>query len=238
MKFLTFISCFVLFAFFANAQTAKTDSTKTEEGPDWANIKRYKAANEKFGIFKSGVKGVVFMGDSITDFWIVSDSTFWSANPYIDRGISGQTTTQMLVRFRQDVINLKPSAVVILAGINDIAQNNGPISVEEIFGNIKSMAILAKEAGIKVVLCSVLPANHFPWRPTIIPTEKVAQLNGMIQKYAVESRIVYCDYFTKMADEEQGLPKTLAGDGIHPNLTGYKIMEPLVQKAIADALKK
>jgi lysophospholipase L1-like esterase len=148
------------------------------------------------------------------------------------------TSTQMLVRFRDDVINLKPGVVVILAGINDIAENNGPIKLEDVFGNIQSMALLAKAAGIKVVLSSVLPAFNFPWRPGMEPAEKVVRLNAMIKDFADKNHIVYLDYFSAMADERKGLPKSLSGDGVHPNLAGYKAMEPLAEKAIAEALKR
>lgn len=126
---------------------------------------------------------------------------------------------------------------MILAGINDIAENNGPILLEDVYGNIQSMAILAKAAGIKVVLSSVLPANHFPWRPSIVPTEKVIRLNQMLKTYAQQQHLVYLDYFSHMADNQNGLPTTLSADGVHPNLAGYKMMEPLAQQAIASALK-
>ncbi|GAB2703364.1 SGNH/GDSL hydrolase family protein [Mucilaginibacter koreensis] len=204
---------------------------------DWSNTQRYAAANQQVKASAPKHNSVVYMGDSITDFWIGNDSTFFAANPYYDRGISGQTTTQMLVRFRQDVINLRPAVVVILAGINDIAENNGPISIEDVFGNLQSMAVLAKDAGIKVVLSSVLPAYAFPWRPNINPVPKVAQLNSLIKAYAAKNHIIYLDYYSAMADERQGLPESLSRDGVHPNLAGYKVMEPLAQKAIAQALK-
>jgi lysophospholipase L1-like esterase len=144
----------------------------------------------------------------------------------------------MLVRFRDDVINLKPAVVVILAGINDIAENNGPIKLEAVFGNIQSMALLAKAAGIKVVLSSVLPAFDFPWRPGKEPAPKVIQLNAMIKNFADKNHMVYLDYFSTMADDRNGLPKSLSGDGVHPTLAGYKVMEPLAEKAIAEALKR
>jgi acetyl esterase/lipase/lysophospholipase L1-like esterase len=203
---------------------------------DWANIKRYQADNEKVPAPAPGEKRVVYMGDSITDFWLGADPDFWKGKSYYNRGISGQTTTQMLVRFRDDVIDLKPSVVVILAGINDIAENNGPIKLEEIFGNIKSMAILAREANIKVVLSSTLPAFAFPWKPTMQPAPKVMALNAMIKDFAVKNHMVYLDYFSAMADERNGLPTNLAKDGVHPTLAGYKIMEPLAEKAIAESL--
>lgn len=178
------------------------------------------------------------MGDSITDFWINNDSSLFSGKPYFDRGISGQTTGQMLVRFREDVVNLQPSVVVILAGINDIAENNGPSKLEDVFGNIVSMAELAKANHIKVVLSSILPAFSFPWRPSIDPVSKVKALNEMIKDYADKNNIVYLDYFTAMADARSGLPANLSKDGVHPNLEGYKVMEPLAEKAIAAAMKK
>lgn len=205
---------------------------------DWPNIKRYEEANSRVTSPANGEKRVVYMGDSITDAWINNDSTFFKSNNYYDRGISGQTTGQMLLRFREDVINLKPAAVVILAGINDIAENNGPSKLEDVMGNIISMAELAKANHIKVVLSSVLPAAAFPWRPAINPVEKVKALNEMIAAYAKKNNIVYLDYFTAMADDKRGLPTTLSTDGVHPNLAGYKIMEPLAQKAIAQALQK
>ena len=205
---------------------------------DWANIRKYEKANSKVVPPAKGEKRVVWMGDSITDFWISNDSSFFSGKPYFDRGISGQTTGQMLVRFREDVINLKPAVVVILAGINDIAENNGPSKLEDVFGNIVSMAELAKANKIKVVLSSITPAFSFPWRKTIDPVQKVTALNEMIKDYADKNNMVYLDYFTAMADERRGLPVNLSKDGVHPNLEGYKIMEPLAEKAIAAALKK
>jgi acetyl esterase/lipase/lysophospholipase L1-like esterase len=206
--------------------------------PDWPGIGRYADQNSKTPPPANGKIRVVYMGDSITDFWINNDSTFFKSNSYIDRGISGQTTGQMLVRFREDVISLKPKVVVILAGINDIAENNGPSKPEDTFGNIVSMAELAKANHIKVVISSILPANRFPWRPTITPTEKVISLNQMLKAYAVKNNIVYLDYYLAMVDNEKGLPANLAKDGVHPTLEGYKMMEPLAQKAIAEALRK
>ncbi len=177
------------------------------------------------------------MGNSITENWKNSDSAFFAGNN-VCRGISGQTSPQMLVRFREDVINLKPAVVVILAGINDIAENTGPSKLENVLGNIISMAQLAQAANIKVVLSSVLPANRIGWRPTINPTEKVIQLNQMIKDYADKNNIVYLDYYSAMVDDKKGLPLPLSGDGVHPTPAGYKAMEPLAQKAIAEALKR
>lgn len=205
---------------------------------DWPNIKRYDADNQRLKSMPPVKDRVVFMGNSITDGWINHDPDFFSKNPYVDRGISGQTTPQMLARFREDVIELKPAAVVILAGINDIAQNTGYIRPEDTYGNIVSMAELAKANNIKVVICSILPAYDFPWRPGMQPAEKVVALNKMLKDYADKNHIVYVDYYSAMADERKGLPERLSKDGVHPTLEGYKIMEPLVQKGIAAALKK
>ena len=172
------------------------------------------------------------MGNSITDGWWPKDSTFFIDNNFLDRGISGQTTSEMLVRFRQDVINLKPKAVVILAGINDIAHNNGVISLENVFGNIVSMAELARYNKITPIICSVLPAYDFPWRRGMNPAPKVIELNKMLKAYADKEGLTYVDYHSAMKDERDGLPKNLAGDEVHPTLEGYKIMEKIVLEAI------
>jgi len=212
-------------------------ATAGAQNKDWPNIGKYEKDNTAAPAPQKGEKRVVYMGDSITDFWIGNDGDFFKSNNYYDRGISGQTTGQMLVRFREDVINLKPDVVVILAGINDIAENNGPSKLEDVMGNIISMAELARANKIKVVLSSVTPAAAFPWRPTIDPKPKVKELNDMIKDYAAKNKFIYLDYFTAMVDENQGLPQNLSKDGVHPTLEGYKVMEPLAQQAIAQALK-
>jgi acetyl esterase/lipase/lysophospholipase L1-like esterase len=205
---------------------------------DWPNLNAYAADNERLKTsFSPNEKRVVFMGNSITIGWRFIDSAFFARRPYINRGISGQTTPQMLLRFRPDVIDLKPAVVVILAGTNDIAGNTGPETLETIMGNIASMAELAKAHKIKVVLSSILPAFDYPWRPGLHPAEKIVTLNSMIKEYAAKNGCVYLDYFSAMADERKGLPASLSPDGVHPNLAGYKIMEPLVEKAIKEALK-
>ena len=205
---------------------------------DWANTSRFKDANAKLAPPSSGEKRVVFMGNSITEGWINTDPDFFAGKPYVNRGISGQTTPQMLVRFRPDVINLNPAVVVILAGTNDIAGNTGPSTLEMILDNLISMTELAKANKIKVVLSSVLPAFDYPWKHGLEPAPKIVKLNEMIKKYADDNGIVYLDYFTAMVDERNGLKKELSGDGVHPNLAGYKIMEPLAGAAIKMALKK
>ena len=205
---------------------------------DWANLSRYAGQNSKVPPPLPNEKRVVFMGNSITDNWIFTDSAFFKGKPYYDRGISGQTTGQMLIRFREDVINLRPAVAVILAGINDIAENNGPSKIEDTFGNIRSMAELAKASGIKVVLSSVLPAYAFPWRPGIDPKPKVAALNRLIKEYCSAHNIVYLDYYSAMVDDRQGLPVSLSYDGVHPTLAGYKVMGPLAEKAIEEAMRR
>lgn len=191
---------------------------------DWANFSRYEAANKSV----QTPSKVVFMGNSITEGWWNTDSLFFKNNQFIGRGIGGQTTSQMLVRFRADVIKLKPKAVVILAGTNDIAQNNGYISPENILGNIISMAELAQANGIDVVLCSVLPAFDYGWRKGLEPAEKIVELNKMIKAYADGHHIVYVDYHSRLKDDRNGLPEKYSNDGVHPTLEGFKIMEEIL----------
>ena len=214
--------------------SAQDDRLRT----DWANLTRYAPENKALKAASTNELRVVFMGNSITEGWLKADSLFFTNKPYINRGISGQTTPQMLVRFRQDVIELKPAAVVILAGINDIAENTGPITLETILGNIISMAELARANNIKVVLCSVLPAYAFRWRPQLKPADKVMALNRMIKEYSEKEKLVYVDYFSAMADERNGLDKRYTNDEVHPTTAGYQVMAPLVEKGIAEALKR
>lgn len=205
---------------------------------DWANTARFKEQNSKLSPPAKGEKRVVFMGNSITEGWINTCPEFFAGKSYINRGISGQTTPQMLVRFRQDVINLKPALVVILAGTNDIAGNTGPSTLEMILDNLISMCELAKANKIEVVLSSVLPAFDYPWKPGLEPAPKIIKLNEMIKNYADKNKIVYLDYHSAMVDERQGLKKELSGDGVHPNKAGYDIMAPLAEAAIKKALEK
>ena len=217
--------------FFLLLTISTTSFSQNAMNTDWANLKKYEKENQSL---TPSSKSVVFMGDSITEFWKPNDSTFFSANSFIDRGISGQTTPQMLLRFRQDVIDLKPSKVVILAGINDIAENTGPITVQQIMGNIISMTELAQANKIKVVLCSVLPANAFYWNPKLKPADKVIELNQRIKTYAQKHKITYVDYYTSMVDDNKGLLKKYGEDGVHPNLEGYKKMEALLLPFLKD----
>jgi len=203
---------------------------------DWPNLEFYREANAKLEPPSSNESRIVFMGNSITEGWILTSPEFFEGKQYIDRGISGQTTPQMLIRFRPDVIDLKPKVVVMLCGVNDIAQNTGPSTLEMIEGNIASMAELARANAIKVILCSVLPAYDFPWRPGLEPAEKIVTLNKWIKEYATKNGFIYLDYFSSMADERNGMKSAYSEDGVHPNKAGYKVMEGLVEKVINRAL--
>lgn len=204
----------------------------SQEIKDWANFARYEEANKEVSNPK-----VVFMGNSITDGWPNADPDFFKKNNYVGRGISGQVSAQMLLRLRPDVIDLKPEAVVILAGTNDIALNDYAMTPEKTFGNIVSMVQLAQANNIKVILCSTMPASHFGWRPRVKPAEAIKALNKKVKEYAEQNNIEYVDYHGAMADSEGGLPKKYSEDGVHPNLEGYKVMEGLVQKAINKVCK-
>ena len=205
---------------------------------DWPNLAKYRDANAQLPPPAKNENRVVFLGNSITEGWTQYFPTMFPGKPYINRGISGQTTPQMLVRFRQDVIALKPKVVVILAGINDIAGNTGPSTLEMIENNLASMTELAQSNGIRVVLSSVLPAFDFPWRPGMEPAPKVIALNKWIKGYAAERGAVYLDYHSAMSDEKGGMRDGLASDGVHPTEAGYRIMAPLAEQAIAEALRK
>lgn len=206
------------------------------QAQDWPNLNKYQNENANLKPVAQGDKRIVFIGDSITEFWSVLNPEYFAGKPYVNRGISGQTTPQILIRFRADVIALKPATVVILAGINDIAGNTGPSTLEMIANNIFSMAELAKANQIKVILCTVLPAYDFSWKPNQNPAEKVVALNKMIKKYADANGILYLDYFSAMADEHNGLKTAYSEDGVHPNKLGYQIMAPLAEKAITEVL--
>ena len=208
------------------------------QAQDWPNLNKYQNENANLKPIAPGQKRIVFMGDSITEFWSVTDSEYFAGKPYVNRGISGLTTPQMLIRFRADVIALKPAVVVILAGINDIAGNTGPATLDMIANNIFSMAELAKANQIEVILCSVLPAYDFSWKPNQNPAEKVVTLNKMIKNYADANGILYLDYFSAMKDERNGLKTAYSEDGVHPNKLGYQVMAPLAEKAISEVLAK
>jgi lysophospholipase L1-like esterase len=201
---------------------------------DWAQLCRYDAENRELAPPAGDEQRVVFMGDSITEFWKLADPALFSSG-VIDRGISGQTTGQMLVRFRQDVIDLQPVAVHLMAGTNDIAGNSGPTTLEAVQANIQSMVDLADAHGIEVILASIPPAAAFPWRAGLDPAPTIALLNAWLQGYAAGKGLRYVDYHAVLADEASGLKKPLANDGVHPNRDGYALMRPLAESAIAAA---
>ncbi|WP_350285992.1 SGNH/GDSL hydrolase family protein [uncultured Croceitalea sp.] len=208
--------------------------SKKLSAQDWGNLGKFKSANEKLQSPDSSEQRVVFMGNSITEGWTKS---FFKGKPYVNRGIGGQTTPQMLLRFRQDVIALEPTIVVILAGTNDIAGNTGPMTVAEIRDNILSMVELAKANDIIPIVSSVLPAYDYPWRPGLEPNKKIPELNALLKGMALEQNVPYLDYFSAMADERNGLPKEYTTDEVHVTEKGYGIMGDMVEKAIYEALK-
>jgi lysophospholipase L1-like esterase len=211
---------------------------------DWSNLARYRDLNRTLPAPAPGQPRVVFMGDSITDAWPQPRyGEFFNGKPYVGRGISGQTTAQMLVRFRPDVIDLKPRVVVILAGTNDIAGNRGPTTNEEIQGNLTSMAQLAKASGIRVVLSSIQPVSAYHTQPNGVPQtqlrpmERIRAINNWMKTYAAAEGHVYLDYVAAMSDEKGFLRAELSADDLHPNAQGYAIMGPLAEAAIKQALR-
>jgi len=255
-SFLCFLAIF-LFLPVASAQTptpspadpcveAKTRADRAETRlKDWPQLARYQDDNTKVVGPTKDEERVVFMGDSITDGWdSPSMGGFFPGKPYINRGISGQTTPQMLIRFRPDVIDLKPKVVVILAGTNDLAGNTGPSTLEAIEGNLTSMAELARANGIRVVLSSVMPVSDYEVRngqPIVQtvrrPPDKIITLNNWIKDYAAKNKLIYLDYFSAMVDAKGFLKDELSNDGLHPNADGYKVMNPLAAAAIQTSLK-
>jgi lysophospholipase L1-like esterase len=204
---------------------------------DWAYLEKYRQANAALPAPAPGENRVVFYGNSITEGWAQYFATEFPGKPYVGRGISGQTTPQMLVRFRQDVVALQPKVVVILAGTNDIAGNTGPSTIEMIEDNMASMAEIAKANHIRVVLSSVLPVYDYPWRRGLEPAGKIVALNAWLRSYAASHGATYLDYHSAMADERQGMKAALTYDGVHPNEAGYRVMASLAEPAIEAALR-
>lgn len=220
----------------------KTDSLsnkpeKENFADDWATLSKYQKENELLPPPTRKEKRVVFLGSSIFEFWKQKDPEYFKDKPYLDRGISGQISPQLLIRFRQDVINLKPKVVIILAGSNDIAGNTGHVTNDKIMDNIKSMAELARLHHIKVILCKYLPVYEYPWNKRIKAADSIVNLNEKIVAYAKEKKYTVLDYWTPLVDERKGQRAELTVDGVHPNLAGYKIMEGVTEVAIKKALK-
>ena len=204
---------------------------------DWANFNEFKMANQELPPLKEGAERVVFIGNSITIGWLTTHPEFFEGKPYVNRGISGQTTPQMLVRFRSDVVHIDATAVVILAGTNDVAGNTGPTTLEQIADNIKSMTEIARANGVKVILCSVLPAYDYPWRPGLEPNIKIPKLNALIKNYADQNEVFYLDYFSALNNGKNGIDKQYSYDGVHLTLEGYQVLEPLLEEALKKVLK-
>ncbi|MDX1760977.1 MAG: SGNH/GDSL hydrolase family protein [Christiangramia sp.] len=228
------LSLLAIFLFFGNLN-AQNKKYKELMEQDLANLKKYRLANEKL-IENRDFPKVVFMGNSITEGWSNTHPEFFDSHDFLGRGISGQTTPQMLIRFIPDVVDLRPEAVVILAGTNDIAGNTGYSSNKMITDNIKAMAQLADKNGIEVILASILPVYSYPWRPEIEPVQKIAEINAWLKDFAENNQHTYLDFYSEMADPNKGLPKEYADDGVHPTDRGYRVMEPLVLEAISRAL--
>jgi len=207
------------------------------QAQEFANFARYEAQNVSLPETKPGEHRVVFMGDSITEGWSNSLPEFWESRTYVNRGISGQTTPQMLIRFRPDVIDIGADIVVILAGTNDIAGNTGPTTLQAILGNVSSMAEIAQANDIAVIICSVLPAADYPWRPGLSPNEKIPALNAMLQAYASDNDFYYLDYFGPMDDGQNGMIESLTTDGVHVTRSGYLLMSEMVEAAISETIR-
>lgn len=218
----------------AEERAARIKAHQEQMLKDWPNLTRFRSAN---ATINSPVE-VVFMGDSITELWGRQPEQFFPGKPYVNRGIGGQTTPQMLLRFQQDVVDLNPKVVVINGGTNDIAGNTGPSTLKMVEDNLKSMTEIAQANGIHVVLASVTPAYDYPWRKGLEPAEKVVELNNWMKGFCLKVGCIYADYFTPMADEKHGMKEGLSVDGIHPTPEGYRIMSPIAEKAIEDASGK
>lgn len=228
-------AAFLLFNFMVSSAFAQN---KTDEGwISWTNFKKYVNQNKEVKEKHKGEVRVVFLGDSIFEGWSVARPDFFQGKPFFNRGISGQVTAQMLLRFQEDVASLKPDVLVLKAGINDIAENAGAYDQHKTLNNIKSIVQLAKANKIKIVLCSVLPANRFVWRPALTPADKVIELNAALQAYAKQENVLYLDLYAAVVDDQKGMRSIYANDGVHPTVEGYKVLEPMVEQAIKQVKK-
>jgi lysophospholipase L1-like esterase len=221
----------------AAEQAAYQAAQASQRANDWANLCYFRAENAALAAAPAQAERVVFMGDSITQLWTFAEPAFFGP-AMVNRGISGQTTPQMLLRFRADVLALKPAAVHIMAGVNDIAGNTGPTTLEDVENNIAAMVEQAKAHDVTVILATVLPAAKFTWAPQLQPAPAIAELNTWIRVYAAQQNLVLADYFSSMAMPDGAMKPELTFDGVHPNKAGYAVLKPLTQAAIEDALKR
>ena len=205
---------------------------------DFPQLAYYRDRNAQLAPPAPGEQRVIFFGDSITEGWARYWNTFFAGKPYINRGISGQTSEQMVLRFHQDVIDLHPAAVILLAGTNDIAENTGPMTPEMTLNDLRAMLEMAREHNIKLIVCSILPASEFWWHPGLNPAPKVRTWNDQLKAWAESEHLIWVDYYTPMADEQGGLKAALSPDGVHPNQAGYAIMAPLAEAGLAKAFQK
>jgi lysophospholipase L1-like esterase len=230
MKKIIASASFLLFNLMVSSAFAQS---KPEDGwISWTNFKKYVNQNKEVKERQKGEVRVVFLGDSIFEGWSVARPDFFNGKPFYNRGISGQVTAQMVLRFQEDVVDLHPDVLVLKAGINDIAENVGAYDQQKTLNNIKSIVQLAKANKIKVVLCSVLPANRFVWRPKLTPADKVIELNAELQAVAKQENVLYLDLYSAVVDDQKGMKAIYANDGVHPTVEGYKVLEPLVEQAI------
>ena len=212
-------------------------ATQAARAQDWANLEKYRSENEKLKTNKNHARKTVFMGDSITEGWKDLNPKFFSKNNFINRGIGGQTTPQMLIRFKPDVIHLDPDLVIILAGTNDIAGNSGPSSVNMILDNIFSMAEIARCNDINVFLCSILPVYAYPWNDKIKDVPKIiSSVNSQLKKFAKYNELTYVDYYSEMVSDNHGLESIYAHDGVHPTKDGYDVMENVIQSSLSNSI--
>jgi lysophospholipase L1-like esterase len=221
----------------ADDQAAYQAMTTNQRANDWANLCNFRADNAALAAAPPQPDRIVFMGDSITQMWALADPAFFGP-AVVNRGISGQTTPQMLLRFRADVLALKPVAVHIMAGVNDIAGNTGPTTLEDVEGNLAAMVELAKAHNVKVILATVLPAATFTWAPKLQPRDSVIQLNTWIRAYAAQQGLVLADYFDAMATSDGAMKPELTLDGVHPNKAGYAVLKPMTEAAMKAALAR
>lgn len=224
------VFCVVLFCFFYGLAEGQ------DSRDNWADLAKYEKENQALPPPSDDVKRVVFLGSSVIEFWKTMDPEYFARHSYIDRGISGQISAQLLVRFQADVVDLKPAAVVILAGSNDIAMDTAAYMYKRIMDNIRSMTEIAQAHGIRVILCKYVPIDEYPWRKGVHPAERIIRLNRMIATYADSAHCTVLDLFSPLVNEHNGQQAALTKDGVHPNLLGYRKLEPVTDEAIAKAL--